>query len=1371
MSELTGTNVTDAPAVSVTDREISEAIRGGAAQVSGSQLPQVSEGMSTWDSAGFAFGEWSTVGAGIMATGDVMSRPDFNELNQDFIVRRSEWEAADEARKSTLDEMRKLQDSDPSAYEMLKEYEWALNPQAAEFWLQRYHQAKEIRRDREESGGFGYALGATAAVIVDSLIINVGAAPSLANSARSAAWNAVKYAAPELAFDAAARDAYDPTYTTSDFAMQLAIGVPAAAGVGAGLNKIMNRGTTKVIDDQAFVESADDLAHKSGGAARVEDYTDMTVQRSGGAGADLGFISRVLDKPGLNVMRGPKGVLKTLRKAVSGGKHTELEEVISSFDRMWKSSELTEGVRKGQPMREAMEEGLNRVRAEMQVHLKQTDDMIDKWMDGAYGKASRILKPLSDFLPGQRPPTRAEIKSFGSKLSVAKDNSTKWDARIDKLRADIDKINDSMDKAIGKADGAEIDTANFQARIDAKEALAKSAELNRQKAVEALQELEGEINTRGLDAGDAEGFTSLVNNVSGMRDNFYLKQGQRLAADGLIDEKNLRPGYRVQSWEPEQIASNPTEFRTLLWQQLAENGPDEEFINDYLTSLGKAEGVTARNMDDLIEENPSLAREVQESFEDAVQDGIEERAAQAAADINAEFGAKGREAAEAFIERADQQIVKNERLVREHQEAWDKLPRKNGKPSGSFSEVESKWRLLQKAEVRLQEWSTRRDMAQQMLNNERTLVDLYASFAKDLNKVSDFRLRASQGRLRKSLAGLEVKTEKAKAQAMLSQRIDDIYEEMSGGRTGTTFEADEYLQTSARFKRRSIDLNGVHHKPKWQKFLKQGDDDILIGYTENVSRQAELEEKMGSFLRDQGVLKEGDHNVADAWLRWAGRKVDEAILANPVDKDELVKFKERIVGLGNEDGMLGSAIKEFTRQDRLSMYKTTSGRALDQGLGITSTLMNAMLLGRVALTLPTDMATTFSGGQRSLTGFKAMTQQLFRGNLMGGIDNVDKADALLAMTIRGEHVVAASDMAARFDADNFMMAGAGSMARKIEATRQGIGYVASWSNFMTPWNRFVRSSVALDAAAEIVTDAANRKNMSASLRAAYASAGLGDDVTRGINDLDAINALVKKMGTINQSGSKVPNTSKWHSVAVVFDNGKARVVKASEVPEGVVSVSGEHMQNKYLSAVRTFANQMHLDPALGDRPFWSKAIHGRIIMSMQSFMYAAADRFVQPAIERMAMDKVSTASRFMGAAMLGIGLGALGQGARDKLAGNDTPFTEGPKDAEETWEILRVGFRRSPMSIGMLDRFWEAGSVMAGDHINDAVGFKVVDETPVKYRHGQDPLAAMLGPAAGTLTRVGKMAGAPEDQSWEKISKMVPIFNSLWFQSLMSIMD
>ena len=1370
MSELTGTNVTDAPAVSVTDREISEAISGGVAQVRGSQLPQMSEGMSTWDSAGFAFGEWSTVGAGIMATGDVMSRPDFNELNEDFIVHRSEWEAADEARKSTLDEMRKLQESDPSAYEMLKEYEFALNPQAAEFWLKRYHQAKEIRRDREESGGFGYFLGATAAILTDAIIINVGAAPSLANSARSAAWNAVRYAAPELAFDAAARDAYDPTFTTTDFAMQLAIGVPAAAGLGAGLNKIMNRGTTKVIDDETFVESADDLAHKSGGAARVEDYTDMTIQKSGGATADLGFISRVLDKAGLNVMRGPKGVLKTLRKAVSGGKYVELEEVISSFDRMWKSSELTAGVRKGQPLQEAMEEGLNRVRAEMQVHLKQTDDAIDSWMDKAYGKAGRILKPFSDFLPGQRPPSRAEIKSFASKLSVAKDNSTKWDARIDKLRADIDKINDSMDKAVGKADGVEIDTANFQARIEAKESLLNSAQANKQKAVEALQELRGEINTRGLDAGDAEGFSSLVDGVSSMRDNFYFKQGQRLAADGLIDEKNLRPGYRVQSWEPEQIAANPTEFRTLMWQQLAENGPDEEFIKDYLSGLGKADGVTARNLDDLIEENPTLAREVQEAFEDAILDGIEERAARVAADINAEFGAKGREAVEAFIDRADQQIAKNERLVRKHQEAWDKLPRKNGKPSGSLSEIEKKWRVLQKAEVRLQEWNVRRDMAAQMLNGERKLEDLYASFAKDLNKVSDFRLRKAQGALRKSLAGLEASTGKAKARAMLSQRIDDIYEEMAHGRAAAAFESDEYLQTSARFKRRSIDLNGVHHKPEWQKFLKQGDDDILIGYTENVSRQAELEEKMGSFLRDQGVLKEGDHNVAEAWVNWARRKVDEAILANPADKDELLKFKEAVTGT-TEDGMLGKALKEFTRQDRLELYKTTWGRATDQTLGVSSTLMNVMLLGRVALTLPTDMATTFSGGQRSLTGFKAMTQQLFRGNLLGGIDNVDKADALLAMTIRGEHIISSTDMAARFDADNFMMSGAGSMARKIEATRQAVGYVASWSNFMTPWNRFVRSSVGLDAAAEIVTDAANRKNMSASLRAAYASAGLGDDVTRGINDLDAINALVKKMGTINQSGSKVPNTSKWHTVAVVFDNGRPRVVKASEVPEGVVSVSGEHMQNKYLSAVRTFANQMHLDPALGDRPFWSKSIHGRVIMSMQSFMYAAADRFLQPAIERMAMDKVGTASRFMGAAMLGIGLGALGQGTRDKLAGNDTPFTEGPRNAEEAWEILRVGFRRSPMSIGMLDRFWEAGSIMAGDHVNDAVGFKLVDETPVKYRHGQDPLAALGGPLPGTLTRLGKMAGAPENQSWEKMSKMTPIFNSLWFQSLMSFMD
>lgn len=1370
MSEITGSSITDAPQVSVTDREISESLRGAEALISSSILPEYKPGMSTWDSATTAFEDWSTVSAIWGGAKEFAVRPNFNEIDYEYLINRDAWELADEERKSTLTEMRKMQKIDSVAYEMLSEWDNALNSVAAEYWLRRYHQAKELEATREASGGFGYVLGATVGVLTDALILNVGAGATTAMTARAAGLNAIKYAVPELIIDAAARDLYDPTFTTQDAVLQLTIGAPAAGLVGAGLNKAFNRGSTKVITDQAFVDSADDLAHKSTGAAMVEGgYTDMPLIKSGGSSADMGIISRVLDAPGLNVLRGPKGILKTLRKAVTSANYQELQEVISSFDRLWKSSELTEGVRRGEASKEAMEEGLNRVRAEMRTHLKQVDDSIDDWMDSTYGKSSRILKPVSDFFPGTTP-GRNEIKEFSSKLSVAKDNSLKWDPAIQKLEDSIDKLKDRMAKAQSK--NTEADTTFFTDRIAAKEKLLEAAELNRKKATEALKELEGEIAVRGRDSGDTEGFVSLVNQVSTRRDDFYFNQGKRLAANGLIPKTSLRPGYRTQAWDPEEIAKNPVEFRTMLWHQMSDNGPDETFIDDFLIDMQKSESVTARTMDDLIDEDPRLARDVQEAFESGLEEAVEERAARAAADLEAEFGANARTAVENYLNRANTRINKERNLVERHQKAWDKLPRSTeGKPKGSAAELERKWRHLSKAQARLGEWTRKRDEAQKMLDGQQSLEDLYKKIGRGINS-QDFRFKKEKKALEKAVQQVEKLAARQRAYAILTKRVDEIYENLSGGKMSRAFESDEYLQTSSRFKRRSIELNGVHHKPEWQRFMRRNDDDNLIGYVENVSRQAELEEKMGEFLRDQGILKEGEHNVAEAWVTWARRKVDEAIMrSKPEEQKELLKFKEVVTGT-TEHGMLGKALKEFTREDRLDLFKTTWGPLTDQTLGVSSTLMNAMLLGRVALTLPTDLATTFAGGQRTLTGFKAMTSQLLRGNWLGGVDDVEKMDALLAMTIRGEHIVASSDMAARFDADNFQMSGAGSMARKVEATRQGVGYVASWANFMTPWNRFVRSSVGLDAAAEIVSDAANRKNMSDGLKAAYASAGLGDDVARGINHLDAINALVKKMGTIKQSGSTVANTSKWKGVAVVFENGKARVVKASEVPEGVVSVSGEHMQNKYLSAVRTFANQMHLDPALGDRPFWSKSVHGRVIMAMQSFMYAAADRFLQPALERMSIDTAQASARFMGAAFLGIGLGAVGQGARDYIDGRDTPFTRGPQDAEETWEIVRVGFRRSPMSIGMLDRFWEAASIGVGDHINKAVGVKIVDEVPIKWRHkDQNAFAAMGGPLPGAFTRVTKMVSSPEDVTAEQMSKLTPPFNSLWFQTLISTMD
>jgi hypothetical protein len=1366
--------------------------------------------------------DFSTLAIIGRAVDEMVWRPSGSDIiDRKFLETKEVWEQSIDNRNDLAKELKARGLSDPTspAAQILYSYNVAGNAKEAEKWLLRFKRLKEVEQINEETGGLTYVMGGIVGFATDLVLLNWAAIPGKAATAMGGGARVAAAALPEVTLDAWARGEVDPTFQKSDAMAQVLLGAGAAWGLGSVMHKAQSRvtkGSAERTISNHLADTSGTPNKQSTGAASAGEYLQVSPTEPAAAYGTNRVLRSALEANGMrpiDFVRAPMEMVKDLKvKIWDNPTFHPLKSVIESLDGvLWKTSGITKPELSGVAPKETIAEGMKALKITMRAHVADTDAVIDSFMKTHYKLMDRVRKNVAVAVGATGPksvPSHKEIKHLGDLVAQATDDAEKLVPRIDDLNTKIASITDQLDNLGDDVMEGPSKASLLNKQDYYEEQLAKVLE-RKDKADLALEDINAQLKSRGSEIGleSPDEFTALVSKISDMDSDFYLSMSERMAKNGFLNPDEIRRGYRPQQIDSVVAAQNSNELKARLWDLFREEGPDEEFIaawkERYVDDLAD-EGIDTTNLqgktlEEIIDEDPGLARRLTEDYEAMIEEGMYEQLDVAQRNIQYEFGKDLEDALQTFASTAEQRISKYTRVLEGQHTKLAELKdlRARGQFTGKASDekVNKLVGHINKNEYHQSQWQRRLDDVNQLQAHEDGLLDALGKpkgsaleaervLSKQLADVKDFSSTLSRGQLasttgfkltnaeralKRSLAAAHRKTLRKVKGNLLTERVDETVRNLTQGRAVAAFEPDDYIQTSSRFKRRVIDLSGVRHRPEWQKFLINDPEDTLVGYAESVGIQMELNEKMGGFLRGAGYLKDGDYKIGDAWENWAVDEIDRWIgtMKTPEELVEAQRMKKLLVGMGKDDkGLLQKAIKQFTRADRLDMFKTEWGAPADRVLSVNSALTSAMILGRVMFQLPTDLATAMQGGPRWYSIFRGVARNLKDGDFAGRMDSLTQRNRKLAMTVRGEHIVSGDRLNSRFDTDNSPMFTGGTRGRRVQLVAQNINAVSNYANGMIPWNRMIRSAAGVEVAGQVLEDSGNWSKLGKRLQTDYTHHGLGAD------DMTAVNILRRNSSVIDEKGWKLSDTNEWSNKVIGWnDAGEARIFnKGDDIPFewSTKQVDGSYIESKYLRTIENMADSMHLEPGIGERPFWSASPWGRVMMMLTSFTYTANTKFVAPMVQQVALHNQEAAARAGGAIMMGLALGALGQGIRDIYDDRESAFTKLLRGEslsnEEIAEVIRVAFRRSPMNVGMLDRMYESFSVMTGESINNIVGFDIMDEVPLKNKNNADPWAAFMGPTPGNASRVYNNLRAGDV---EALSKSIPIWNSLLTQTMM----
>jgi hypothetical protein len=1434
MSEITGvTQVDTAPSVVTPEvqsddyKQFLEAFRQEGRETLASGLetfqPAPQETLGFWDSAIEATQEFSTSSAVYQAGADRARKSwDMDWVEQDYVLDREKFFQDDEILSNSIREMKELQGDDFAANQILTSLGNSINSDEGRFYINKWQMYKDMQKIAgADSNNWGYSLGILGALMGDASIVGLLTAPFgglQTTAAATAVMSAAKFgmrsrwataALVDASVDAWARGQYDPGFTNEQAALQMGLAPFIGAGLAVVIPKLTRR-TTKIDAEEEVTRHLDDqAARESIGAARVEEESPYGklehVEAAKGFGT-LPGVKQLLDTTVLKWARSPKEVWKDfvafgqklrdsspeIRDPTTGkliGRNlTPLALAVSNVSaigaRIVRLTAFTKNNLLGESALPTMEEGMKTMRQKLGAHRETVGKLVGDFQNQHFKLASlqRAAGALSHKI--SKMPTVEDFQWLATKLAVARDNATRFDT-------DIAKAQESVAK----------NPENARATRRLERLLDKKA-----KSEKALDEVRESINKFGGEnnATDLEALHDVITKVADEDDKWYMELGQKAADAGLIDGKYLRPGYRMQNWNIDAIGKDAAGFKRMLATQIIDD-PSPEFLEKWyadrkvdLNKPDEAGEVVGTDLDALEELDPVMYDNMLRDWEQQGLTYISEMYDDAIANLHYNFGDEVETAVQMYKSKAESEITRRQKIIDRQTEQLEKL--RSTKPKmrhidGSWVPVDPKRaqketdlvRKIGKNEMHRDDWAKRLDEINESLGSLEDMAQLLANGGRKVNSISDFRVRAAERQKERAVARLDAGSDKALMANAFHNKVDEMYNAIIGQRGIQPFEAEDLIQTSKHFKNRGIDLSGIHHTDKVQKFLEQGQDGLMEAYSESVSRQLELEEKFGTFLRNEGLLAKGDFKIADALENYARREFLKAEKGLSGDElKEVQAVRDMLVGAPGKRGLLGKQLAEFTRADRTKIYNSDRGELYDRSLSIAGSLTSAMILGRVLLTLPMDIAMVAFAGGRFLTGMSGLVAQTLmapfsrKGVMM---QNLKELDRLQSIVLRGEHILSGANLRNQYDPDAAPLYEGGSKLRSMQLAGAKVNTLSNWANGMAPWNMFVRRVVAADVAMRLLKDSSG--NISPSMRRAYANAGMGTD------DFKALKLLKENSDDINDGYVKLKNTQQWDGLKVHFDdNGNATLLRPGDdiptrkvttlidgVPTEVDStigrvVDGAQIRANYLRTIENLSNQMHLDPSIGDRPFWKADLHGRVLMMFQSFMYAAQERFIGPAMQELMLSPLHSSGRVATAMFMGVGLGYVSNLVRAKLNDDDTPETrilEGNEKRGDWNLVMQHAVRRSPLMVGFSDRLLETFMVSGlSKSLNEATGYPVVDEQSFKYRHNKHILSPISGPMFSTIGRAGKVVTESTERdigdTLEQAQKITPIANSLLFQ-------
>lgn len=846
---------------------------------------------------------------------------------------------------------------------------------------------------------------------------------------------------------------------------------------------------------------------------------------------------------------------------------------------------------------------------------------------------------------------------------------------------------------------------------DQYEAMADELSIARAQGHDDIDVIPEEIR-RTLTAEQENTLRNSLEATASREDAFYQEFGQREVELGLIDEDELIPGYRPQRWNKEEIELDAVGFRNFLMETFRRR-PKEEWVREnYRTTndAGEVEDLLRADetWDDFVKREPELAEEIRDDWEGGVLNDLREQAADAVAERERVLKA-----------------VRGSQLTQSTQRMINRIDRANN----LFAKLEKRLANETDPEVRGALAVRMGKVETRIADEQRKLAELRraADNADTLDRaLAKFGTRATRQELRKAqqkVLSASRKEARTAARKVASEEAEEIRRRILDGESPYQFIDEQFIQTSGRFQRRSINLGRNRFTPEARRFLLTNSHDARAAFDQSVSPQLALRDVFGGVERNEG------EDLINAVRRQALEGYDLDLEKLPEGKARARKIAER-----RRAGRLFDKIfEEFTNAD----IARNQGLASD-AVSVLNTATAAMALGAVSLAQMGDIAVQVMAGGRLGTGFRFM----WRRRVNKHVKEIMADEGEIAVLLAGQSVLDASRFRAIADLDRTSFDIPGSRFRTVARVTNEVALIEGWANLMHVWNRAVRGGFGLDFARQIDKDFAKYARLPEHLKGFYAKVGISRQDAADMADL-----MGRHHKTFVNGHLRVPDSAAW----------------AAERPD---------LLAKYKRALQAAGDEAMLDPQVADRPFLRSHPVGRAILQFQSFMFTAGERFMAPLIQEMRVHPTSVRPYF--AALLGVHMGALTDGLKEAARGSGDEWLERWGDDEGFRDNLWGALLRSPMMVGPSGTLTDVALAnfgrVANDRFEDLAGIRPLRQEATRFRESQGAMA-LAGPTFGmmfgTIPAMSRnFVEGDMDDFLNMLSRRIPVSNVFYLQAL-----
>lgn len=907
---------------------------------------------------------------------------------------------------------------------------------------------------------------------------------------------------------------------------------------------------------------------------------------------------------------------------------------------------------------------------------------------------------MADELAQMRGDKVKAVLKFDSRTLVLNEKVTKLTKRLDALKAKAEPDTDAI--------------AKVQGQIKTTTDLHKKAKDKHRITMEREYTVSEEMPH--LDAADQKKLIDHLTKSADKDDAFYQKIGQAEVEAGLLDPKDLIPGYRPQRWNTKAILDDLAEFDHFVRDIIARNPDDAWIRKNFHTYDDKGNKVP------FMEEN--------ETFADLVK-----RDPEKADEVLDEWGWAAREHATGVLEKRTAALKAEE--ARMGSDAADgieaKLRKEQSLASKRYLAMTAKLKAAEldkaSAEV-IADINTKIARAEKRFADAERELKILDDARADIAELRAFIARKGTNAQRKAQKKAGIRSDRSvRAEAALEgrARIDEIAKEITGkitsGKSPFGFIDDEFVQGSSRFQRRTLEVGALRNTDRGRKFLNTDADEAMDAYGASTDHLIALKRTFGNEM-------ENYQQLSDEAL--AGFDEQSRLSADPKERQEIAAQKKEA------EKFIENIFNQLTHSNQRTQSDVEKSVSAATAIGTTATA--AMSLGFVVISALADVMMVAASGSRLGTGLT----NLFDINMRKTLKEIQAIDPEMGILVRGPSVVDQGRIQSLADADNDFDVAGGKMATVRRLTNKAAN-IEAWASFMQPWNILVRGQFGVANLRQFDVDIGDWAKLNDRQRGFYAKHTIDEGIAKKMKAM-----LNKASHTLEDGKTRIPDQEVW----------------AREAPE---------LLKRWRVAFKGMGDEAMLSPGVGDRPFMQSHPFGRMVLQFQGFMFTAGDRFIGPMIQssRGSPEAIGRGLGFLTASLM---MGGVVHTAKEYFKGRGDEVMDQWSNPDELHNIFWASLVRSPILAGGGANYVDLLSSKFGDNVNDLLDDMGVPD-PIRLKESSSKFEAgrglwsILGPAAATAAQdVPRIGGALLKGEFldfgQHLARRAPVANTVLAQYL-----